>query len=61
MHKEGKLKWGSPAQIAVFAVACRRRGPTHHTWKTGYHSTDMKEARSLVHNINKLIKEGARA
>ena len=59
MHKEGKLKWGSPAQIAVFAVACRRRGPTRHSWKTGYHSTDMKEARSLVHKIKKFIKEGA--
>lgn len=61
MHKEGKLKWGSPAQVAVFATACRRRGPTRHTWKTGYHSTDMKEARSLIHNIKKFIKEGAKA
>jgi hypothetical protein len=59
MHKEGKLKWGSAAQIAVFAAACRRRGPTRHSWKTGYHSTDMKEARSLIHNIKKFIKEGA--
>lgn len=61
MHKEGKLKWGSPAQIAVFAVTWKRSGPTHHTWKTGYYSKDMKETRSLIYNIKKFIKEGAKA
>lgn len=59
MHKKGKLKWGSAAQIAVFAAACRRSGPTHHTWKTGWHSKEMRQAKRLVHSIKKFINQGA--
>jgi hypothetical protein len=35
------------------------KGPTHPSWKTGSHSKEMLQAKSLIHNINKSIKEGA--
>lgn len=37
------------------------KGPTHPSWKTGWHSKEVREAKSLVHNIKKSIKEGAKA
>jgi hypothetical protein len=37
------------------------KGPTHPSWKTGWHSKEVREAKSLIHNIKKSIKEGARA
>lgn len=33
-------------------------GPTHPSWKTGWHSKQAQEARHLVHHIKKYIKEG---
>jgi hypothetical protein len=37
------------------------KGPTHPSWKTGSHSKEMQQAKSLIHNIKKSIKEGAKA
>jgi len=37
------------------------KGPTHPSWKTGWHSKEVQQAKSLIHNIKKSIKEGARA
>lgn len=34
------------------------QGPTHPSWKTGWHSKQAQEARRLVHHIKKHIKEG---
>lgn len=35
------------------------KGPTHPSWKTGWHSKQAQEARHLVHHIKKFINEGA--
>lgn len=34
------------------------QGPTHPSWKTGWHSKQAQEARRLVYSIKKFINEG---
>ena len=59
----------SEACVSIFRQQCLAeyrdingvmKGPTHPSWKTGWHSKEMQQAKSLVHNIKKSIKEGAR-
>jgi hypothetical protein len=59
MHKEGKLTWGSPAQVSAFEFGRNRTGSAHPSWKTGITSKQMREVASLMHKIRTYIKQGA--
>ena len=59
MHKEGKLTWGSPAQVSAFEFGRNRTGSANPAWKHGFYSREMLEAQKLMADIRRFINQGA--